>query len=244
MRTPATLSRLNPELLRSFAQRFYGYGNPNARLWIVSMEEGGGATKGEIAARLIAWRDLGCPETCDVAEFHKRAHIAPELFRERPRLQRTWYRMIRIILSAAGTDPNPELARGYQRDRLGRRSGETRLLPLLPLPSPSLKVWRYPKWCKIPELRDRSTYRDSTLERRIEYISSQIRSGRPQSMIFLGSTYREYAERIICRRLEQHRDGFWWTLKGSMRVVACHHPNTRGMRNSYFDRVGRWLHTH
>jgi hypothetical protein len=56
----------------------------------------------KVPARLVAWQDLGCPESCDVTEFHNRAHIAPELFRKRPRRQRIWYRMIRTVLAGAG----------------------------------------------------------------------------------------------------------------------------------------------
>jgi hypothetical protein len=235
---------LDSELLRFFANRFYGYGNPKAANWFISMEEAGGSTEDEVAARLSAWRQLGCQETCDVAEFHRCAKIGTEFFAENPPLQPTWYRMIRILLASEGQAPDVESARIYQRDQVGRANKTTLLSPLLPLPAPSIGAWPYGAWSDIVEFRDRATYSEYIIQQRIDYLSTRLTACRPRIVVFLGAAYRPHAERIIGTSLTEQEEGFWAATRGSTRIALCKHPNTRGLTNDYFDSVGRWLSRH
>ncbi len=54
-----------------FMQRFSGYGDYAGRYWFVGMEEGGGASAGDIGRRLEAWDARGRRELEDVAGYHR-----------------------------------------------------------------------------------------------------------------------------------------------------------------------------
>lgn len=232
---------LDPELLRSFAIHFYGYGNPSAENWFISMEEGGGSTEAEIAARLCAWQRLGCGELCDVVEFHRCAKIGTEFFEKHPPLQRTWYRMIRILLASEGQVPDVELARLYQRDQLGRTNGETRLSPLLPLPAPSVGAWPYNRWSDVAEFQDRDTYTSFIIDKRVDHLTKRVAACCARNVVFLGAAYRSHAESISGTSLIEQEEGFWCGHRGATKFAVCKHPNTRGLTNGYFDSVGQWL---
>jgi len=244
----AAVLQLDPELLDAFAKQFYGYGNPHAPNWLVSMEERGGQNIHEINARLAAWDHFERRQICDVAKFHQLANVGVQYFTEHPPLQRTWYRMIRSILSSQGIEPNTEVARLYQRDRLGRELDETCLVPLRPLPVLSIKQWPYPGWTDLPQYQSRILYEQHVMGQRIQTIVALLEAGAPQNLIFLGSGNHDYVEQIIQAHhaygepLQQHEFGFWFTNLGQIQVVACDHPNARGQTNAYFDAVGHQLH--
>ena len=48
-----------------------------------------------------------------------------------------------VLLAADGLTPSKEDARTDQRERLGRRGGDSCLIEIIPLPSPLSTVWRY-----------------------------------------------------------------------------------------------------
>jgi hypothetical protein len=239
---------LDPELLDAFAGHFFGYGNQNAHNWLVSMEERGGQNIHDINARLAAWDHLERPQFCDVAEFHRLAHIGVQHFIEHPALQKTWYRMIRIILASQGIEPNPEIARLYQRDHMGRELDETCLVPLRPLPAPSIKQWPYPEWTDLPQFQNRTLYEQHVMGQRIPAIVALLEAGAPNNLIFLGAGNHHHVEQIIQAHhayhlpLQQHELGFWFTNLGHIQVVAGDHPNSWGRTHAYFDAVGHHLH--
>src|SRR5713226_7016665 len=103
-----TSTMFDDQLLTAFINHFYGYGNYDAKYWFVGMEEGGGNDFTEIVKRINAWDSRGRKELEDVAEYHKAIGIT-RLFDERPRLQTTWNKMIRILLSAEGQRVSTEI---------------------------------------------------------------------------------------------------------------------------------------
>ena len=60
---------LDNNLLTDFAYNFFGYGNLSAPIWFVGMEEGGGNTKPEIAARLDQWVAHNRAPVVDIQSF-------------------------------------------------------------------------------------------------------------------------------------------------------------------------------
>src|SRR4051794_23061661 len=122
---------LDEQLLSNFIATFYGYGDYRAQYWFVGMEEGGGDTLEANAARLAAWDSRGRRELEDLVEYHSPLGVS-RYTGERPKIQATWGKLIRILLSAEGaTQVNPEQVRAYQREHLGREGGENCLLELL-----------------------------------------------------------------------------------------------------------------
>ncbi len=148
----------NDQLLNEFVENFYGYGDYNGQFWFIGMEEGGGNSFSEIDNRLNAWTLRGKHELEDLAQYHAEIGLT-DWFNDNPKLQSTWNKLIRILLSSKGQFPTTEEVREYQKILLGKLSGDNCLSNLLPLPSPSTKQWLYAQHCQLPYLRDRSTYR-------------------------------------------------------------------------------------
>ena len=135
--------------------------------------EGGGNDLDQVRKRLDAWVELGQTELVDIYDFHLEIDY-PQYFRNPVRLQRTWMQQARIVLASKGLFFSIEDVRAYQRDVIGRKHGETCLLEILPLPSPSSNVWNYGLWSDLPFLKDRKAYRDYCVPWRAEHIRSRI----------------------------------------------------------------------
>ena len=101
-------------LLETFIHNFYGYGNYQANYWFIGMEEGGGNSIEEINRRLNSWNNRGKFELEDVAEYHFAIGI-PEHFRDPAKLQPTWNKLIRTLLSAQGQPGSTDDVREYQK---------------------------------------------------------------------------------------------------------------------------------
>lgn len=229
---------LDTELLKAFCSGFYGYGAKDAPHWFLSMEEGGGTTEAEIAARIEAWHSRGRPELEDVASYHE-AIGQQHWFSARPPVQRTWAAMIRIVLAYEGAATDLETVRTYQRDRLGRTDGVTRLSPLLPLPAKSLAHWNYGEWTEDDSLATRARYHDAFSALRIAHLAAALRNIRPRTVTFFGASYMHYWVRIATAPMVPIQDVAHAAVEGHTTFIACKHPATRGLSNEYFVKVGR-----
>ena len=124
------------QLLAEFADSFFGYGDYRGRVWFVGMEEGGGDSFEELNRRFDVWRERGKQELEDLPAYSRLVGVG-RWFEDRPKLQSTWSKLIRLYLSAYETPSGTDAVREFQRARLGRQDGDIALLELLPLPSPS-----------------------------------------------------------------------------------------------------------
>lgn len=229
----------NDTLLADFANQHYGYGNFKGDFWFVGMEEGGGDSFQDIERRLQTWAKRGKLEVDDVAEYHIDLGIT-SLFRERPRIQTTWGGLIRILMAARGQTPTTDAIREYQRDSLGRAAGETCLLELLPLPSPSTSHWLYRDYSKLPFLADRQAYRQALLSKRMAHLRERIRQHQPRVVVFYGYVYQQNWRDIAGADFTQSAgQDFYLADCGSQVFVIMKHPAATGLRNDYFHRVGR-----
>ncbi len=228
------------QLLDAFVRNFYGYGNYSGQLWFIGMEEGGGNSFTEVAKRLNAWADRGRCELEDLAEYHAAIGIT-YLFNDRPKLQPTWNKLIRILLSSHGQTPATEQVREYQRASLGRLDGDTCLLELLPLPSPSTGHWLYARHSRLPYLANRKTYRQVCLAPRISHLQRRIIEYKPRAVVFYGFSYREHWRAIAGVDLVQEWDGVCTGRNRSTLFVMTRHPVAKGVTNDYFHQVGRLI---
>src|SRR5690606_8834650 len=96
------------------------------------------------------------------------------------------------VLASKGLPSATPDVRAYQRDLIGRKTGETCLLELLPLPSRSLNHWGYNLWSSLPFLKDRKTYRDHCVTWRAEHIRTRIEEYKPKVVVFMGTGYLDY----------------------------------------------------
>ncbi len=231
--------RFDDQLLDEFARTFYGYGNYSGQYWFIGMEEGGGNSFAEIAKRLNAWAKRGKRELEDVAEYHAEVGIT-HLFSETPKLQPTWNKLIRIVLSTNGQVPTTEQVREYQRTCLGRPNGDTCLVEILPLPSPSTGHWLYAEHSQLSYLIDRETYKQACLTLRIAHLRQRISERRPSVVIFYSLSYREHWQEVAGVDFRQESDLYVGRNHTSLFVITKH-PAAKGVTSEYFHQVGKTI---
>jgi hypothetical protein len=174
----------------------------------------------------------------DLEEYHDCIGVE-NLFNDRPKLQPTWNKLIRILLSSREGISTTEEVREYQKNKLGRLSGETCLLELLPLPSPSIGEWLYAQHSKLPHLIDRESYIRNSIPSRITHLQNQIQQYQPKVVIFYSLSYQEYWKKIAGINFQPNSDGIHIGHNESTLFVITKHPASRGIKNEYFHQVGK-----
>ena len=230
----------NDQLLNEFVEKFYGYGDYNGQFWFIGMEEGGGNSFLEIDNRLNAWTLRGKHELEDLAQYHAEIGLT-DWFNNKPKLQSTWNKLIRILLSSKGQFPTTEEVREYQKILLGKLSGDHCLVNLLPLPSPSTKQWLYAQHCQLPYLRDRSTYSKWCLKSRIEHLRNRINQYNPKVVVFYSLGYYKYWLEIAGIHFLQGVDNIHTGYNETTFFVVTKHPATKGVTNEYFYQIGKLI---
>ncbi len=231
--------QLNNQLLDEFIHNFYGYGSYRGQFWFIGMEEGGGNFFSEVTKRLETWANRGKREIDDVAEYLMDISIT-HLHNDRPKLQKTWSGLIRILLSCEGETPTTEQVREYQKTSLGRLTGNTYLAELFPLPSPSLGHWLYAEHSALPYLASRRIYRQTCLAFRSAHFRKRISQHRPAVVVFYGLSYRKYWQAIAGVDLLPELDGVYAGRDDATLFVVTRHP-ARGVTNEYLHQVGRLI---
>ncbi|MCC5650896.1 hypothetical protein LC609_13850 [Nostoc sp. XA013] len=228
----------NDELLKERVDVFYGYGNYKGNYWFIGIEERGEDFQ-DINKRINIWSKRGKNEIDDVAEYHINMGTWDE------RIQPTWNKLIRIVLSAKGKEINDlENVRKYQINELGRKDKETCLLELFPLPSLSIKDWIFnPPHTQLSFLANRGTYEKYCLKKRINYISQRIKEHQPKAVVFYGIRYEYYwrtiTEKITDVEFSLTSEGFLICKNSQIVFVIAKHPVTKGLKNEYFHNIGR-----
>jgi hypothetical protein len=229
------------QLLDEFVRNHYGYGNYNGKCWFIGMEPGGGNTFDENIRRLNAWAKLGKHEVEDLLRYHEETGVM-EWFYPRRNIQRTWSGLIRIYLSSTGQTPNTEQVREYQSDKLARLNGDTCLLELLPLPSPSTDDWLYAQSTQLPYLINRETYKRTCLPIRIAHLRQRISEHKPSVVVFYGMNYQEHWQDIA--KVDFNKSNAVYVGRnGSSLFVMTNSPTYTGTRNEDFHKIGRMIAT-
>ncbi len=224
------------QLLYQFMDSFYGSGHYTAPYWFVGMEEGGHGTFQEVAERLTAWKAWGC------RELHELGDVNAPWFRPRAKIQPTWGKLIRILLSAAGQDPSTEQVREYQKTRLGRNAGDDCLLELLPLPSPSTGQWLYGKHSRLPYLANREAYTRFWAERRAGHIRQRVAEHHPKAVVFysINTYYQAWWRQIAAVSFAPtDLDGLLIGRNEHTVFAITRHPAARGVTSTYFHEIGK-----
>lgn len=229
------------QLLHDFMHTFCGYGNFHGAYWFIGMEEGGGDTFEEVSRRLTVWTHRGRQTLEDVAGYHIDLGITHP-FSGKVKLQPTWAKLIRVLLSAEGRTPTKEDIRACQQQQWARRSGNTCLLELLPLPSPSTQHWLYAEHSRLPELASREQYRTEWAPQRVFVLRRFIAAYRPRAVICYGLSYRQHWEEIAGAAMLPALDGEIYAHTSTDCVyVAMKHPAATGVSSDYFHTVGRFI---
>lgn len=224
-------------LLNEFMLGFYGYGNYSGDYWFIGMEEGGGNSFVDVHNRLRAWGKRGKCELEDVAEYHAEIGVT-HLFGNKPKIQRTWNKLIRAYLSGQNQVPTKEQVREYQCKFFGRTGGDTCLLELLPLPSPSTNDWLYAQHSRLPHLANRRLYKNSCVETRIANLRERVKQYRPKAVVFYGLSYLPEWQAIAEEAFLSGPNDLLISHNRSTRFVVARHPTEWGITNEYFHQVG------
>jgi hypothetical protein len=220
-----------------YANTFLGYGNLDAPIWFIGMEEGGVMDARDLQTRIAAWSDLGKPEVVNLRDFHKRIGVT-RWFTATPPLQPTWRPLMRAALTAAGLNVSDGALRTYQATTLASAAGDVALLELMPFPSRSTREWPYAA-LGIDAFADRETYVGTLREGRLQTLQHRLRTCAPRAAVFYGNP-RFWRERLTLHpfnaKLSVRRDG---TL-----LIATMHPTAHGSTNAQWDEIGRMIRDH
>ncbi len=243
---------LNENDLDCFADQFMGYGNPNAKVWFIGMEEGGGNSLQDIQNRLIAWKVSGSKAFEDVAKFHEAIGL-PDLFKfPGTKAQRTWSKLIEVYLFKNEMPVETSNIRQYQAHKWGREGGETCLMELLPLPCPNLNTWHYTSFSRDPKFSTRTEYRKAFLNQRIFKIGNLIREFKPENVVFYGKSYEAYWLEIIQQVSDktlvwndENEADFKTCWNSHTLFLSTKHPTSRpSPGSSYFQKIGARMADH
>lgn len=200
---------------------FIGYGDRDANLWYLGMEEGGGG-EDNLRARL----NFSTFEDNYVA--HKKLGITK--FHEGNRnIQRTWRGMCVLSLLLSGKDTDKDSIRAYQADVLGRSGSKTLLCELMPLPKPRIGSWGYESL--LPQFDSREDYYTQIMPSRISLLQKLYRDTRPSLVVGYGKGYWSAYKQVFtdCKFVPFDNFEVATTRYGS--VVLCDHFTARTMNH-------------
>lgn len=216
-----TTQPLSPDQTSKLLE-FIGYGNLEAPVWFLGMEEGGG---GEERVRIQA--SFEPIEDLYDAHVNKmgitRYHCGNRV------LQSTWKGMSYIMLSLAGIPPDQSTRRTYQAMHLGRHGGDTLVAELMPVAKSTVKDWQYHDL--IPKFRDRQHYYDEVIPVRLLRFASLVRIHSPELIVAYGRSYWPYYQSIL-GPTDFHDSGrFRYGVNGQTTMVLTDHFTARTMNN-------------
>ncbi|MDO8355625.1 MAG: hypothetical protein Q7U76_04470 [Nitrospirota bacterium] len=219
----------------------FGFGDLRAPYWFIGLEPGLSRTEPKkrkkiIANRISAWQGH---EIDDLYEYHSRINVN-QWFGPEAKLQRTWAKLIRMLLVLNGKPADVESIRKFQSDEWGRTKSKTCLLELFPLPCPSTKEEAW-KACYPFERHD---YEIRCRKLRVPRLKELIREYRPKAVIFYGMMRRRMEDwkLISDAGFDNSRDGFFIEGKQGTLFVVIQHPASYGPTNEYFEKIAIKIH--
>ena len=226
--------------LKEYMDAFFGYGDLNAPIWFIGMEEGGGDSLGNIKRRLNAWQKLGCSTVLDIAEFHKEIGDFAYFENENTaKLQPTWNKLIRYMLAYEGHATNLKNVRKFQVNRLGRFASQTCLLELMPLPSPKVSDWLYKDISDLPELISRELYTQKISPNRIMRLSSFINQYQPKRVVFYSKSYARIWSKFVSAQAKwENKQDMSFVKENSIEYFILPHPVAPGVSNKFYEDCG------
>lgn len=215
----------NDKDLEKYIFTFLGYGNTNANYWHIGKEEAGEAK--DIDARLKAWIKLGSSRVVDNYKFHlefanqkRKPKCYASLFNEqKTNLQKTWAGQIKLQLAIKTNQLlSLERLKKIQSKEFGRSDSTNAILELFPLPAPNHDKHNY-QASKLPYLKDKKTYKEEVVKKRIQLLKSLIFDKKPKFVIFY-STGKDFIK-------------YWKQITGDLAFKTEHIIPGRSERSRY-----------
>jgi hypothetical protein len=229
------------EALDEYVSRFFGYGDLNAPLWFVGMEEGGEPDSSYLSRRLHSWSHIGKPSVADITSGQD-VNKSPWFSSNKPPIQRTWGKLIRATLISNGEDFSLGSIRKYQAQRLARHAGETCLLELMPLPAKKLTSWPYATLSGLDYLSSREAYFEAVAPSRRRKLSSLIEQHRPRAVVFYSSQYFLQWKEVAGGEANWEDKSFGKEASnGNTSFFCTPHPTAFGTTNETYEALGKRL---
>ena len=231
--------------LTGYMTKFMGYGSLHAPIWFLGAEEGGEGSAEALLNRVDTWKHFGRETVGDIYEFHKRIG-GEDLFGDRPRIQRTWGKLIEIALLIEGLEPTRDSVREFQASRLGRKDGGLLLGELMPLPKRKLGSWPYAGLKElVPYLATKKSYLEEIRPVRIAMLRDAIKSYVPKQVLFYSTSghLRDAWREIADVELVEQEGGYLTGRSQSTRFVVSDAPTAWGRNREYFHKVAELLRT-
>lgn len=226
---------ISKELIENRINNFLGYGNIDSNIWFVCMEEGFAGELEDLKPRFKATKDSVVVDICDDmtdVPDHIRYFLG-----DRPPIQRTWSKLITMLLAFEEQSVTTEIVREYQITRFGRRDSNHCILDLMPLPSRSIREvdWIYSIF-KIDYLMTRGVYFQEVMPMRIKLYQEYISKHRPTTVIFCSFMYLPHWIEIAKCQFEELA-GFYYCKKEGVNYFVIPHPMAHGISNAEWIRM-------
>lgn len=208
---------MNEELFWAYCDQFYGYGNWNAPIWFIGIEEGGVTTRDQAQARMEAWNDTGrghlkdLPAQCAAIQALEQEQPL-RWFRQGAGPQPTWKQLIRLLLQAQGglrADPAEQEQQilNFQQNQWGRTTGGVCDLSLFPLPCNGTRDFNriygqgevQQPWLNLVCLQNRNRYQNAFVDRRTAFLQQRWAIAQPtlRLVVIYAWSQRQLFERLI-----------------------------------------------
>lgn len=219
------------------ARQRFGYGRWSAPFWFIGSEEGG---RDDLLNRASVWRAMGMPDVCDCKEFHSRINIFKHFLpAPGPPLVPTWARLITLLLSYCNQRSDVIAIKDYQREKWGRKNGETCVVELSGLPAANVKL------AALQAVKNFSNGKfEEVLNQRIGYISARLQENRPKLVVMYSKSYWQHFKRIVPGILDDERlEGCDVATGrfGDTIYALTPAPAARGIPKSYWIKLGEKL---
>lgn len=224
---------LEPELVQSRINTFWGYGSLDAPTWFVGMEEGleSDATLAHLAER---FRVADGKITTDMRRGMENVYGHTRWFNENALVQPTWkYPIALYLYIKLGRIPTKIEVRDFQAFKLGDSElKETMNVELMPLPSNKAqeRTWLY-GGLGIPGLSTRSEYIATYKPERVRKLRELFHTYQPKLAIFYSLTYLPDWTAIIGSVPEEITRGMYFAKTNS--TVCCIIPQSASFGMSY-----------
>lgn len=234
------MGAFSPDLVRWMENRI-GYGGLGASGWFLGVEESCHCEQ-ELDVRMRG----GTLEDLEKSLLRMK-DCYPHLLIDEPDLQPTWRPLMRAwIVASKAKEPTQLELRRYQREEWGRAGANHLLTELLPLPAPTTNSWPYVARFGI----SRSEYQAEWLPRRISSLRTLWNASRvvPRVAVAYGKMQWPAFRKVFDLSESEGRPiqtGEAAQAIGYRRdrigIILTEHPQSHGLRDSYWNAVGRWL---
>ncbi len=226
---------ITKELIEDRINNFWGYGNLNAPIWFIGLEEGFTGNLDDLEKRLLKTQGksvLDCHadmlEVTDHIKFYRGTN---------PPLQSTTKKLIAILFYLKGKTvfDNDDIRR-FQGTQFGRLNSDHCSLEFLPLPNNKSDSWIY-DFIGIDYLSSRKKYEQTIFPRRIALFRDIIDKYSPKVVIFYTLKFKDSFESIIGKKADHIGEDVFACKKDNTSYFIITHPTATGLSNEKWEKI-------